>query len=298
MVQYAELLAEGAGVARDPAKAAALLATAHGPQFRADQNYYALALETGKGCRRRPAEGVKCYKIAAENGSLVATRNVGLCYRNGGGVERDLAEAARWFKRAADAVILGRAPTMERRCGPVWALRRTARKRWLISGKALKARTGTAATTWGGCARTAKECQLIARRQSGGTAALPRGLSDLGRMHDEGTGVAQDRTEAAVWYRKAAELGDAAERLARLCRDGRGVAKDVKEAKRLYQKAARRGSAAAAAELAALQRRHSRRSRPSIDQTDSRAARSPRGPRALTGGARQPRKLKRETALA
>jgi TPR repeat protein len=75
-------------------------------------------------------------------------------------------------------------------------------------------------------------------------------------MHDEGTGVAQNPAKAAVWYRKAIELGDAdgAERLARLCRDGRGVAKDVEEAKRLYQRAVELGSSTAAAELAALQR--------------------------------------------
>jgi TPR repeat protein len=49
MVEYAELLEEGAGVARDHAKAAKLLAKADSPQFAVDQNNSGIALHNAKG---------------------------------------------------------------------------------------------------------------------------------------------------------------------------------------------------------------------------------------------------------
>jgi V8-like Glu-specific endopeptidase len=56
----------------------------------------------GWGVQRDVAEAVKWYRKAAEQGLEVAQHYLGLAYNNGDGIERDDAEAARWFSRAAE----------------------------------------------------------------------------------------------------------------------------------------------------------------------------------------------------
>jgi TPR repeat protein len=64
-------------------------------------------------------------------------------------------------------------------------------------------------------------------------------------MHEHGRGVREDPEEAARWYRKAAEGGDAMGQfnLALLCESGRGVSADEREAARWLQAAAEQGFA-------------------------------------------------------
>ena len=79
-------------------------------------------------------------------------------------------------------------------------------------------------------------------------------LFDLDWKYDNGKGVAQDKTEAARLYRKAANLGNA-EAMANLgvmYHDGKGVAQDKAEAARLYRKAVDLGQAAPVANLAVM----------------------------------------------
>lgn len=47
----------------------------------------------------------KRFLQAAENGDLVGAFNVGVCYAEGVGTERDEARAAYWMQRAADGVV-------------------------------------------------------------------------------------------------------------------------------------------------------------------------------------------------
>ena len=74
---------------------------------------------------------------------------------------------------------------------------------------------------------------------------------DLGWMYDSGHGIAQDYAEAVKWYRKAAEQGDAfaQEKLGRMYENGRGVAQDYAEAVKWYRKAAEQGDAGAQVKL-------------------------------------------------
>ena len=69
-------------------------------------------------------------------------------------------------------------------------------------------------------------------------------MISLGLCYDSGEGVAQDYAQAAYWYRKAAELGDATAmfNLAVCYADGEGVPQDLAEAARWYRKAAELGN--------------------------------------------------------
>jgi hypothetical protein len=70
---------------------------------------------------------------------------------------------------------------------------------------------------------------------------------ELGRMYHDGDGVALDLMEAAKWYRKAAEQGnaDAQLRLGRMYHVGDGVALDLVEAAGWFRESAERGNASA-----------------------------------------------------
>ena len=62
----------------------------------------------------------------------------------------------------------------------------------------------------------------------------------MAKMFCSGIGVAQDYAEAAKWYRKAAQQGDAESEnsLGCLLRDGEGVPQDYAEALSWFRKAA------------------------------------------------------------
>ncbi len=48
------------------------------------------------------AEAARLYRLAAEQGSDWAQFNLGVCYENGEGVERNRDEAVKWFRLAAE----------------------------------------------------------------------------------------------------------------------------------------------------------------------------------------------------
>ena len=77
----------------------------------------------------------------------------------------------------------------------------------------------------------------------------------LGRAYENGNGVAQDRSEAAEWYRKAAgqDETDAQYLLADLYRRGDGVAQDDAKAEYWYRKAAHWNLEAAQKTLSSLE---------------------------------------------
>lgn len=76
----------------------------------------------------------------------------------------------------------------------------------------------------------------------------------LGLMHEQGYGVAQDKSQAALCYRKAAEKGQvqAQYRLGFLYYHGQGVCRDLEQAAECYKKAAEQGDTQAQAALGNL----------------------------------------------
>jgi hypothetical protein len=82
--------------------------------------------------------------------------------------------------------------------------------------------------------------QLQTKAQAGDAGAQ----FQLGKAYETGDGIPPDDTQAAAWYRKAAEQGNpAAENdLGRMYGTGRGVPKDEEEAVRWYHKAAKHGN--------------------------------------------------------
>jgi hypothetical protein len=105
----------------------------------------------GNGVKKDVAEAVRWYRKAADQGDATAQSALGDAYMEGNGVQSDWPEAVKWFRKAAD--------------------------------------------------------QGDAKAQY-----------DLGLLYRTGTGVQQDDAQAIVWYQKAAAQGyeDAKEPLSRL----------------------------------------------------------------------------------
>jgi TPR repeat protein len=136
------------------------------------------AYSTGQGVATNLAEAVKWFGKAAEQGNATAQFNLGVCFQKGQGVAQDYTEAVKWFRKAAE--------------------------------------------------------QGFAEAQG-----------KLGLMYELGWGVTQDDADAVKWYRKAAEQGEAAAqtKLGLAYIYGKGVPQDDAEAVKWCRKAAEQGNA-------------------------------------------------------
>ena len=61
-----------------------------------------LMYDNGEGIQKNSAEAARWYCRAAEQGDAEAQTNLGVMYRKGEGVQKNDAEAARWFSTAAE----------------------------------------------------------------------------------------------------------------------------------------------------------------------------------------------------
>jgi len=132
----------------------------------------------GTGVKQDNAEAAKWFRKAAEQGHADAQAHLGWMYEQGRGVPQSDAEAVRWYRKAAD------------------------------QGHA-------------------------------------QGQNNLGVMYEQGRGVPQSYAEAAKWFRKAAEQGNVLGlyNLGRMYANGHGVPRDDAEAVKWYRKAAEQGDA-------------------------------------------------------
>lgn len=64
--------------------------------YRGEDHFY------GRGGKRDKALGVECYRKAAELGHAEAQFLLGNCYSLGDGVDKDMAEAMKWYQKACD----------------------------------------------------------------------------------------------------------------------------------------------------------------------------------------------------
>jgi TPR repeat protein len=165
---------------------------------------------------RYQAEGWSRVLQRAGRGSRTAAFLAARCYQDGIGVERDMREAAEWYRRGAEQG----SPLAQ-------------------CNLALLLMTGR------GVARDDTRAAALFR-----TAALqndPLAQFNLGYLHMTGQGVARDDAEAVRWYRLAAEQGFAAAQrnLGGMLAVGRGVPRNDAEAAKWYRLAAEQGDAGA-----------------------------------------------------
>ena len=146
-------------------------------------------------------EAVKSYKKAAEQNYAQAQRDLGDCYANGEGVERDGVEAAKWLEKAA--------------------------------GQESNLRLKLAALSYYNSQNYVEAVKLW-RQVAEDDEADAQSL--LGDCYRDGKGVTKNYLAAVKWYRKAAEQNhtEAQYKLSVCYANGEGVEKDEAEAYKWY----------------------------------------------------------------
>ncbi len=171
------------------------------------------------------AEAAKWYRRAADQGEPRAQNNLGFAYQNGRGVPTDYVEARKWFEKSAAAGNVDG----QNNLGVLFQLGQGVPQNYVTA------------------------IQHYRKAAEGGSAW---GQNNLGWMYEQGLGVFKDTAAAAGWYRKSADAGNptAMYNLGRLYEAGQGVAKDRDEAVKWFRAAADKGQKAAATRLAELER--------------------------------------------
>jgi TPR repeat protein len=170
-----------------------------------------------------PTESAKWARMAAKAGDANGMFFLAAMYEIGQGVTKDNAEAVRWYREAAEA---GNAAGM-RSLGLMYENGRGVAKDY------------TEAVQWYRKAAEARNTD---------------GMWSLGLMYENGRGVAKDDAEAVQWYRRAAEARNTYGMwsLGLMYETGRGVAKNDAEAVRWYRKAAEAENAFGMCNLGAM----------------------------------------------
>lgn len=203
-------------------------------------------------------------KAKAESGDAASQFNLGEAYRNGRGGPKDLVQAVKWYRKAADQgnalaqVSLGLIYTQGG-----WQVVKTNSGESVEAvipqdnNEAVKwyrkaADQGNASGQWalGDCYQNGEGVskdinQAIALYQKAADQGEPNAEYSLACAYGVGIGVPQDFSQAAMWLQKSAEQGNflAQFNLGRCYASGTGVPKDDTEAVKWWRKAADQGNA-------------------------------------------------------
>ncbi len=129
-----------------------------------------------RGVEKDMAKAVDWQRRAAEGGLAAAQHGLGVMFYRGEGVEQDYAEAARWFRRAADQGFT----TSQLNLGVMY-----------FSGLGVE-RNDAEVVKW------------VTLAAAGG---LPQALFRLGVMYERGSIFPENLSDAAYWYGRSAERG-------------------------------------------------------------------------------------------
>eukprot|EP00729_Bicosta_minor_P032465 gene32465-biopygen20867 len=186
------------------------------------QNILGDMYESGEGVKQDHVEAAKWFRKAAEAGYAAAQYNLGLMYGTGKGVEQDHVEAVKWFRKSAEA------------------------------GHAM-AQNNLGAVYRDGDGVDQDHVEAAKWFRKAAEAGFAMAQCSLGFAYDKGNGVEQDHVEAVKWLRKAAEAGNAIAQcnLGYMYRNGEGVEQDHVEAAKWYRKSAEAGFAQAQCTLGA-----------------------------------------------
>jgi len=168
----------------------------------------------GEGLQENVVEAVKWYRKAADQGYVKAQFNLAQAYFIGKGVPKNVAEAVKWYRKAAE------------------------------QGDA-NAQYNLALCYNNGEGVPKNIAESVKWYRKAADQGVVQAQYSLGLMYTSGHGVPKNVAEAVKWYRKAAEQGyvEAQYNLGVIYGGGEGVPKNVAESVKWYKKAADQGYA-------------------------------------------------------
>ena len=187
------------------------------------------AYQDGNGVPQNDELAAKWYRKAADQGNAQAQNNLGTMYRSGSGVERNKEEAVNWYRKAAKqgyaSATFNLATAYYNGDGVPSDMFRAYD--WFLLAEEAGSPSAADAVR-----RTSDEI---------GKKASSDALLEVGEMCEKGDEVPPNLTEAAMWYRRAADQKDprAMVRLASMLVNGVGVARDYAQALQLCQTVAK-----------------------------------------------------------
>ncbi|MEL7527061.1 MAG: caspase family protein [Pseudomonadota bacterium] len=236
MTNIAEFFQKGFGVEKDPNEAVTWYTAAAKSGELTAQTRLARMYQNGDGIPRDFEQARFWFETAAGRGVPNALTRLGIMYENGQGLDKDVEAAVRLFTRAAQE----NDPEAYFRLGRVYASKHPLyddpERAVTLFERAIQDDVFGAER---GLARLLLEGRGVAKDVNRARALFsaegeknPWAARDAGRAWASADGVDPDFTEAARWFRIAAEGGVpwAALDLARLSEAGRGVPKDRRAA--------------------------------------------------------------------
>lgn len=233
-----------------------------------------LMYEEGKGVRQDDASALRWYRKSAVQGNPDAQYRLGRMYEEGKGISRDYSFAIRWYRKAAgqgnsDAEYSlgmmyekGQGVGQDNEQAARWysvsadhgnpdAKERLKERKWnLLVRASLKNDPDTQYELGRMCLDSSGAEHYEEDAAKWFLKAAEHGNAGaqyiLGQLYDKGTGVRQDDAEAVKWYQKAAEQGriDALKDLGDIYRLEYKI-RDYGKAREWYRKAAEQGNAEA-----------------------------------------------------
>ena len=168
----------------------------------------------GRGVEKDLAEAAKWYHLAAQLGHAHAQRILGWMYQYGQGIEQDAKKAIEWYEKAAENAN----SVAQNSLG------------WIYEHGQGVGKDRKKAFHW------------YQKSAENGSA---NGQNNLGRMYENGWGVKKDHAQARLWFSKAAKQNNlwGLLNLGNAYFVGKGLDKDPVKAYQYYRQAAARGHA-------------------------------------------------------
>ncbi|MDR2090492.1 MAG: hypothetical protein LBP62_02425 [Clostridiales bacterium] len=243
---------KGLGVQKDGVTAAQYYYAAAEAGNAKAKNKLGNCYYNGQGVPQDYERAAALYQSAAEAGDPNALYNLGNCYYNGWGVPQDYQKAASLYSEAAAAGNAKARNNLANCYENGLGVQKDAASAEYLYDAAAEQGQVNAVNRLGICYEAAgypddpcvsetaaADLQKRAEKGSPATQLL------MGVSRETGTGAVQNYAEAAIWYEKSANGGnaDAANNLAVLTQYGRGVPQDYERAAAIYQAAADAGNA-------------------------------------------------------
>jgi len=223
------------------------------------QNEVGLALATGTGAPKSPAEAVRWWTLAAEKGLAAAQFNLGLAYDQGTLIAQNATLAAAWYEKA---VTGGNVPAMYNLAGLAGSghgvplnLDKAARLYETAAGHGhVKSMYNLALAYSRGQGLERDDTKAARWMLKAAEAGHPRAQYLMAQMYAQGLGVHKDTSKSAHWLERAAKAGHARAQYsyALHCQQGKGTSQNHAAALHWYKEAAARNHTGAMCNLALI----------------------------------------------